>query len=39
VGDRVDTDFDDLARAFYVFDAVLQTAGFVLRGVRKRPLL
>jgi hypothetical protein len=33
VRDRFDTDFDDLARAFYVFDAILQTAGFVLTVV------
>jgi hypothetical protein len=33
VNDRFDTDFRDAAKAFYVFDAILQTTGFVLTVV------
>jgi len=30
IDDRFSTDFKDLAKAFYVFDALIQTAGVVL---------
>jgi hypothetical protein len=33
VHDQFDTDWKDAAKAFYVFDAVLQTTGFILTVV------